>query len=120
MSKSARSLFVFAIYMVLLGLALLFIPNLLLGLFGLPATQEVWIRVVGMLALLLGYYYSQAARRELREFFQWTVYTRGSVILFFIAFVLLGLGPASLILFGGLDLLGALWTALALRADKIA
>jgi len=118
MSKSARSVFVFSVYLVLLGITLLVMPNVLLALFGLPATEEVWIRVVGMLVLLLAFYYSQAARRELAGFFQWTVYARGSVILFFIAFVVLGFARPVLILFGALDLLGALWTEATLRSSR--
>ena len=57
MSKSARSIFVFSIYMFVLGLILIVIPNVLLNLFTLPETNEVWIRVVGMLILILGFYY---------------------------------------------------------------
>lgn len=117
MSKSAKSVFVFAIYLVWLGTTLLVMPNVLLSLFGLPSTEEVWIRVVGMLVILLAFYYSQAARRELVDFFQWSVYARGSVILFFIAFVVLGLARPILILFGAVDLLCALWTEVTLRSS---
>lgn len=116
MSRPAISVLVFAIYMVGLGLVLLIAPNALLSLFGLPATSEVWIRVVGMLVLLLSLYYFLAARNELTQFFGWTVYARSSVIVFFSAFVLLGFASPMLILFGVIDLLGATWTALALRA----
>jgi hypothetical protein len=116
-SKSARSVLVFAIYLVGLGLVLVVAPNVLLRLFGVPVTSEVWIRVVGMLVLFLGFYYAQAARRELRAFFRWTVLVRSSVIVFFAAFVLLGFVSPILILFGVVDLLGAVWTGLALRAE---
>ncbi len=118
MSSSARSLFVFSIYIFVLGVVLMAIPNVLLNLFGLPETHEVWIRVLGMLTSLLGYYYFQAARNELKNFFQWTVYTRASVILFFIGFVLLDFVSPILILFGVIDTAGALWTHLSLRAER--
>lgn len=118
MSNSARSVFVFGLYLAGLSLILLGGPNFLLGLFGLPATTEVWVRVVGMLVLLLAFYYIQAARAELTLFFQWTVYVRASVIVFFSAFVVLGYATAPLILFGVVDLLGAIWTELTLRAQK--
>jgi hypothetical protein len=118
MSNSAKSVFVFAIYLVLLGITLLVVPNVLLMLFAYPTTNEVWIRVVGMLLVLLAFYYIQAARRELSDFFQWTVYARGSVILFFIAFVVLGLARPILILIGAVDLLAALWTEAALRSSR--
>ncbi len=49
MSKSAKSVLVFSIYMFSLGLILVLFPNLLLNIFSVPETNEVWIRVVGVL-----------------------------------------------------------------------
>jgi hypothetical protein len=118
MSKSALSVFVFGLYLALLGIVLLVVPNFLLGLFFLPPTTEVWIRISGMLLLFLGFYYTQAARKEMTDFFRWTIYVRATVILFFTAFVLLGLAEPSLILFGVVDLLGAIWTGAALRSEN--
>jgi hypothetical protein len=118
MSAPAKSLFVFAIYLVGLGLVLLISPNTLIRIVGYPETHEVWVRVVGMLILFLAFYCFQAARKEWTDFFQWTVYPRSSVIVLFTAFVLLGLAPRVLILFGVIDLLAAIWTALALRASR--
>jgi hypothetical protein len=118
MSAPAKSLFVFAIYLVGLGLVLLLIPNTLFHLFGFPGTNEVWVRVVGMLLLFLAFYCFQAVRTEWTDFFRWSVYPRSSAVIFFTAFVLLGLAPPVLILFGVIDLLAAVWTALALRASS--
>ncbi len=118
MSKSARSIFIFGLYLGVLGVILLVIPNFLLGIFQFPSTNEVWIRVVGMLVFLLGGYYILAAQKEVTDFFQWTVYLRSTVILFFIAFVLLDYASPLLILFGVIDLLGAIWTGLLLRASN--
>jgi hypothetical protein len=120
MSRSATTVFVFGVYMAVLGIILVSVPNLLLGLFGFPATNEVWIRVVGMMALILAFFYIQAARKEQADFFQWTVYERASPIIFFIGFVVLGLAQPTLILFGVVDLLGAIWTGLALRHSPTA
>ncbi|MFH0811589.1 MAG: hypothetical protein V2A69_01935 [Pseudomonadota bacterium] len=118
MSKSARSVFVFGLYIAVLGIVLLVAPNFLLGMFVLPSTTEVWIRIVGMLVIFLGFYYTQAARKEMTDFFRWTVYLRSTVIIFFAVFVLLGFASPPLILFGVVDLLGAIWTGLALRSPK--
>jgi hypothetical protein len=120
MSYSARTVFGFGIYLVILGITLIVVPNFLLGTFGFPATNEVWIRVVGMLVLILAFFYTQAARKELTNFFRWTVYARASVFVFFLAFVVLGLTQPALILFGAVDLLGAIWTGLALRSKRTA
>jgi cytochrome c oxidase subunit IV len=78
--------------------------------------QDVWIRVVGMLLLVIASYYTLAVRSEWRDFFRMSVYLRASVIVFFGAFVLAGLAPAMLLVFGVIDLAAAVWTAMALRA----
>jgi hypothetical protein len=117
MSKSAKSLFVFSLYLFGLGLVLLLAPNLLFSLFSIPETKEVWIRVAGMLVFILGFYYMHAARNNLTGFFRATLYARCSVILFFAVFVLLDLAPPVLILFGAVDLAGAMWTGLCLREE---
>lgn len=118
MSRAAKSLIVFGIYLCGLGLILLLVPNLLLQLFGAPTTSEVWIRINGMFVLCLSFYYVQAARNELAILIRWTVWTRVAVIIYFVAFVLLVSAPKALLLFGLIDLLSALWTWLALRKDE--
>jgi hypothetical protein len=118
MSAAAKTIFYFSIYLVGLGLTLLIVPNMLLNLFQLPSTNEVWIRVIGMLVLTLAYYYWQAAKSDLVTFFRMTVTSRLTVILFFGAFVLLKMAGPTLILFGVVDLLGALWTRQALPKRK--
>ena len=117
MTKAATSVFWFGVYLVALGVALVVVPNVPLSLFGMPQPDEPWIRVAGMLALLLGYYYVQCARAELRPFFQLTIPARGAVIVFFAAFVALGFAKPTLLLFGLFDIAGAIWTIIALRAE---
>jgi hypothetical protein len=119
MSRSARSVLVFGIYLVAVGLALIAIPNPLFAVLKLPLSSEIWPRVVGVLALVLAYYYIQAARHELVAFFHWTVSARIMVFVVFVAFVLLGVAPAPLALLGAVDLAAALWTALALRPQPV-
>lgn len=115
MTQPARSLFVFGIYLCGLGLVLLLVPNLILRVFGVPPTNEVWIRINGMFLLFLSFYYTQTARKELIPFIRLTVWTRVAVIFFFAAFVLLVSAPKALLLFGLIDLLSALWTWWALK-----
>lgn len=120
MSKSAFSLRVFSIYMFALGSVLVAAPNLLLSLFGVPETDEVWIRVVGVLVLIVGYLDFMASRNELLAFFRWSIAARLSVPAFFVTFVALGFAPPILILIGAIDTAGAIWTAACLRADGLA
>jgi hypothetical protein len=115
-SRPALSVLVFGAYLLLLGAVLIITPNTLLGLFRMPPTSEVWIRIVGMLVLFLGTYYVLAALSEVRAFFRWTVPIRFCVLVFFAGFVLSGHAPAVLLMFGVTDVLGACWTAWALRA----
>ena len=119
MSKSAFSLFVFSLYMFVLGMVLVVVPNLMLSLFNVAETQEVWIRVVGMLILIIGFLNFMASRNELIIYIRWTVYGRLAVLLFFTLFVAFGLAPPVLILFGVIDALAAVWTAISLRNDVV-
>lgn len=118
MSKSAFTVKFFGVYALLTGLNLMFAPNLLLGLFGIPPTTEVWIRVVGVLAFNIGVYYWFAAKCEAKGFFEATVYARCFVFAAFVAFAALGLVHKALILFGCVELVGAVWTWLALKKQR--
>jgi hypothetical protein len=106
----------FAIYLLVLGPVLIVAPALVLSPFGIPVPADIWIRVVGVLAAVIGIYYLQASRSALVPFYRATIPVRALVFVAFLAFVLLGLAPAALVLFGAVDLAGAVWTALALRA----
>jgi len=119
-SRAATSILVFGVYLAVVGAVLLFVPNVLLGLLGFPPTNEVWIRVTGVLVLFLAYYFVQSARAGTADFWRWTTHVRFALIFIFTAMVLLGLARPSLILLGAADFLGALWTTLALRADQAA
>jgi len=116
MTRAALSVFVFSVYLYVLGFVLVVAPNALLGLFRIPDTDEVWVRVVGMLVAIIGYYYSTAARAELTPMFRASAFARLSVLVFFVAFVLLGFAPPVLIVFGLIDAVCAVWTLAALRA----
>lgn len=115
MSKAANSVFIFGIYMIVVGLGFLLAPNLPLTMLGFPATSEPWIRVVAVLMFILAYYYMRAARSEMTEFLRFTVHGRASLIVFFVAFVIFGLARPILIMFGVIDLAAAIWTEWALR-----
>jgi hypothetical protein len=119
MSYSGRTVFVFGCYMLLLGLPLLLAPNQLLGLFGFPPTEEVWIRVVGLLVLYLGVYYVLSGRSGNLPFISATVPIRASVLVFFAVFVATEMVSPMLLVLGLPDLFGALWTWRALRSERL-
>ena len=117
MSRAAKSIFIFGIYVTILGLLITLIPNIILSIFSHPETQEIWIRVAGMLVFILGLYYVAAARAELTEFFRFTVYGRWAVMFFFLAFVIFLNASPVLIAIAFVDLCGAIWTRIALSGD---
>jgi hypothetical protein len=120
MTGAAVSVFSFGCYLVLNGLTLLFAPNVLLSLFGIPATDEPWIRVLGVVVFILGLYYAAAGRQGVVPFFHWTIWGRGLVLLLFVILVVTDRAPRQLIAFGLLDAAGAVWTAIALRSRGVA
>lgn len=115
MSKAARSVFLFSIYLLVVGAVLTIAPNAILWLLNQPPTDEVWIRIVGMLAFILGFYYFKAARNDLVLFIRWTVYGRVAGFLMFFILGLGGFGPPVLIFFGLVDGAAALWTHRCLK-----
>lgn len=118
MSKSAFTIKVFGIYLLVLGVVLTLVPNLLLSVFGVPQTTEVWIRVVGILVFNIGVYYWYAAKCEATAFFRASVYTRTLVLVSFAAFAALGLVSPVLVLFGAFDFVGGVWTHQTLRSEQ--
>ncbi len=115
MSKAALSIRYFGVYLMVLGLIVLFLPGTLLGIFAIAEPREVWIRVAGLLVFNVGVYYWFAAGAEATSFFRASIFTRSLILVGFIAFVVLGWAPATLILLAVPDFLGGLWTAWALK-----
>jgi len=117
MKRRGTSLTVFGSYVLLVAATLLLVPNLMLGVFGLPETDEVWVRVVGIPLVLLGVYYFLAGRHRLEPFIRWSIPARASVVLLYAGLVVFGLAQPILLMIGLVDAIGALWTWLALRSD---
>ena len=76
MTAAARSVFVFGVYLVLLGVSLMLAPNLVLAPFGFAPTSEVWLRVAGSLVAIIGFFFLVAARHELTAFFRASLFAR--------------------------------------------
>ena len=115
MTAAARSVYYFGFYLYVMGITLIAIPNLFLTTLQLPETNEVWIRIVGVVALCLGYYYHRTGVQNNTAFFKLTIPTRMFVFLCLTAFVILKYTSPILIGIGAIDLLGAIWTMVALK-----
>lgn len=116
MTPAARSVFVFGIYLLILGSLLIGAPNTLLSMLGLPPTDELWIRVLGVTVMAIGMLDMASGRGEQKVFFRATVSARIFVFVAFTVFVVLKMAPPILIGFGVVDLVGAIWTHVALRS----
>lgn len=113
--SAAKTVLFFGFYLYVVGFTLLLAPNFLLATFQLPSTEEVWIRVVGVLVLAIGFYYHQTGSKNIAAMLPLTVVARIFVFASFVAFVLLKFVSPMLISFGVVDLLGAAWTWWALK-----
>jgi len=117
MSKSAKSVFIYGIFYAFNGLMLLLAPNILLDSLGIENTNEVWIRLAGILLSAISVYYILAAKHELIIIMKATAFIRITIIFFFSAFVLLKLVSASIIIISVIDFLGGVWTFLMLKKE---
>jgi len=115
LTTAALSVAVYGAYLLANGVGLVLFPTLPLSLLGLPAANEPWARLFGLVAGELGFYFIFAARKEFTEFLKATVYGRAGAAAVFVLLVLLRLGPMQLLLFAAVDALAAAWTLLALR-----
>jgi hypothetical protein len=118
MSKSAFTVFVYGIYIIVLGLLFLFIPNICLSILGMKTTGEVWIHVAAWFVIWVGIYYIVAARSESKAFIRWTTYGRPTFIIFLGILVALKMIEPIIIIVGVGDLIATIWTIVALRSEE--
>ena len=117
MNSAALTVKVFGVYAALTGLGLLFAPNTLLPLLGFSPSMEIWVHVLGALALVVGYYYWACGVANARAFFVASVQGRMLFASACLALVAGADAPLALLALGGVDLAGAGWTLLALRNE---
>ena len=117
MSKTAFTIKASCCYILALGLGLVLVPNMVLSLLRMAPTSEIWIRVLGVVMINIGVFFWVAARTEAIALFRASVYIRPLAMLWFGAFVLLGLVSPVLLVFGVIETAGALWTWLTLKSE---
>src|SRR5687767_4405372 len=115
MTSTAKSVFYYSFYMMGMGLGLLFIPNMILGLFGFDAPGDIWIRVLGLFAFCAGMLYFYCGRTNQTGFFRISVIERIVFFLGIVGIVLFLEVDPLIALVGSVDLFGAIWTAVTLR-----
>jgi hypothetical protein len=117
MTKSGKSLFYFGIYAICAGLLFIIIPEKTISLLQLPSIQGGWARVIGLLAIVIGVYDILCGQTNIRPFIKVSIYVRFGFAVSAILLYVFGQMSICIILIGGIDALGALWTAIALKSE---
>lgn len=115
MNGAVISIKVFAVYVALTGAGLLLVPASLLSMFGIASPADDWVRVVGVLAIVLGYYYWRCGAADDRHFIRASVGGRFLFAGLCLGLVVMRAAPPQLLLFAAVDVAAAQWTRLALR-----
>ena len=115
MHPASHSIKVFGIYVLLTGAGLVIAPSPVLVTLGMATPNEIWIRVLGALALVVGYYYWSCGAANAVDFFRATVRGRPLFAALCVFLILAFQAPPQLLIFAAIDLAGAAWTWRALR-----
>lgn len=115
MSRAARSLFAFGIFVTLVALGFIVAPASAVALLRLPPATDGWIRAVGLLALVIGAYDIVGGGAGLLPTIRASVYVRFGFASGVAILVASGQMPPSLLALGAIDVAGAVWTAVALK-----
>jgi uncharacterized protein YjeT (DUF2065 family) len=118
MTRAGRSFFFFGFWVAVCGLGLMLAPGMALRFAGITSSSDIMLRVFGTVLLYMSVFYIVAGRASrFTSLYLASVFTRFSAPLLVGAFVLATKANPLIILMTVLDAAGALWTALALRAD---
>lgn len=98
-----------------LGTMYVLAPGAALELYGFKKPEEVWIRLVGVLAIAIGVLHAAGTVADERWYYVATVVERTLAGLLQVGLAV-AIGPWPLAAFGSLDIAGAAWTAIALAA----
>lgn len=118
MINAAKSVQFFGIFLLIEGLLLITVPNFFLGLFLLSAS-DVWVRVVGLTLIILGYFYFRMGQENVRLFLKLTTHSRTFQFLVLISFVALGWIHPMILLPSGFEFLCGVWTFSLLNKEKL-
>lgn len=121
MDIAALTMLVFGMVIVGSGLTGLLAPQLLLTVLGITdsgSATRLFLMASSQASLAMGLYYILASVNETRTFFQWSVPLRIINFMVFAAMIPLGIAPMQWLLVAGLELAGALATAIALASKR--
>jgi hypothetical protein len=113
MNDWKTSLYAQILYMFGMGAGLLLMPNFVLGTLGLEPDNGIWIRVLGLLALVFMLYYNQAIQNGLVAFARLSVWGR-SIFCAGLAGLALYYGYNIILLLAAVEAVLAFWTWMTL------
>ena len=118
MDRVSKSILVFGLYSMLMGIVLLFLPNIVLPLFNLPVSGEPWLNLLGFVLMCSSYYYIRSALSGNRQFALYTTQTRFAAPIIVAYLITAGKADWHFLSFGIVDGLGGLWTWFELKRNK--
>lgn len=121
MDVAALTMLVFGMVIVGSGLTGLLAPQLLLNVLGISDTgsaTQLFLMATSQASLAMGLYYILASVNETRIFFQWSVPLRIINFIVFVLMIPLGIAPTQWLMVAGLEVVGALATAIALTSKN--
>ncbi|MBL4706339.1 MAG: hypothetical protein JKY54_17560 [Flavobacteriales bacterium] len=118
MDKSAKSVFFYGNYVILIGISFLLFPNFTLGILGIEPATEVWIYFFGWFVMWLGIYYVISSLHNVKPFIMATIYGRPTLLAFIGLLVYLKMLDPIFIVFGIGDLLTAIWSYSLILSER--
>lgn len=118
MKRTLKTIKVFGIYSLLMGIILLVFPDAVLTIAGISEPVDAWMRMLGFVLMCSSYYYIRSAFAGNIEFVKWTIHTRFSALVIVVILIVSGLAPKTFLPFGLIDALGGLWTLIVLQNEK--
>lgn len=117
--RSKLSMLVFGSYLIAVGgIGFGFFPHSTLSLIGLKAGDDTFIRIVGLLAGIVGVNYFLMVQQTAIIFFKLSIVMRCLAGLFMMSLVMTGISHPNLSLLAFGDIAAAIWTLIALWKDN--
>ena len=119
MNPACKTIFLFGFYPLVAGLSMIIAPALPLQILGWPIEGLDWIRMLGVVTMIVGYYYLQLGRNDVLAFCRFSAQARIVIPFVFLALVLMfDMNPLYIAL-TAVDFLGGMWTASALKKQGL-
>ncbi len=110
MSPTARTIYAYGCYSLILGIVLLLMQDNTLTYLQFLPSDEHWVYVIGILLISQAYIYLSFAKSDYKPFFKMSLVLRFWLVVALVSLVLLSLAPIPLLSFAGIDAFTALWT----------